>query len=251
MIPIECMPGFTSWGASLERLLGRPEAIWVCGAAGTGVSTLGQCLADRRKALFLDDADGMEPEVVQAWLQDHPRGVLGAHRLPEDCAMPAEVMRCLSLRLASLEEDPVSVGACLAALAAQEGLADPLPSALGKLPCPGNLLGLRNRLLRWNLLRQLPEASLSEGEGGLPLEDEDLATNLHVLERLLLHRALRRSYGNRVEAARRLGVSRRQLYLLIARHGDPVRGDAAVDAGPARLRKQRMRKNSSADPLNR
>ncbi|HWQ09497.1 MAG TPA: helix-turn-helix domain-containing protein, partial [Holophaga sp.] len=77
------------------------------------------------------------------------------------------------------------------------------------------------------------------------LEAEDMASNLHMLERLLLHRALRRSYGNRMEAARRLGVSRRQLYLLIARHGDPVRGEVPTSQGPKRLGKQRSRQNSS------
>ena len=75
-------------------------------------------------------------------------------------------------------------------------------------------------MLRFKLLGQLPEDALAlERALTLPLEEDNLAMNLHVLERLLLHRALRRSYGNRVETARRLGVSRRQLYLLIARHG--------------------------------
>jgi DNA-binding NtrC family response regulator len=82
----------------------------------------------------------------------------------------------------------------------------------------------------------------------LPLETEDLAANLHVLERVLLHRALRRSYGNRVEAAGRLGVSRRQLYLLIARHGDPVRGELPSHPGPKRLNK---RPNSSLPASSR
>ncbi len=124
----------------------------------------------------------------------------------------------------------------------------PLPPALGILPCPGNLRGLRNRLVRWKLLGQLPEDPAPR----LPLADsEDLAANLHVLERLLLHRALRRSYGNRAEAARRLGVSRRQLYLLIARHGDPVRGEVPTHEGPKRLEKRRGRQNSSPDPAHR
>jgi DNA-binding NtrC family response regulator len=97
--------------------------------------------------------------------------------------------------------------------------------------------------VRWKLLGQLPE----DGAPRLPLQDsDDLAANLHVLERLLLHRALRRSYGNRVEAARRMGVSRRHLYLLIARHGDPVRGEAPSKEGPKRLLRGQNSRN--ADP---
>jgi DNA-binding NtrC family response regulator len=134
-----------------------------------------------------------------------------------------------------VEDEPGGLPALLAALAAEEGLEGPLPPALGSLPCPGNLRELRNRVLRWKLLGQLPEP----GPAGPPrFEAENLATNLHELERFLLHRVLRRAYGNRVEAAARLGVSRRQLYLLIRRHGDPVRGEPAAGDLPKRLLKR-------------
>jgi DNA-binding NtrC family response regulator len=147
---------------------------------------------------------------------------------------------CLLFRLQPLEEAPDCVAGCLAAMAAEEGIQEALPPALAALPCPGNLLGLRNRLVRWRLLGQLPDPpERSAGAPTLPLATEDLAANLHVLERVLLHRALRRSYGNRVEAAKRLGVSRRQLYLLIGRHGDPVRGEPPSNAGPKRLNRPR------------
>jgi DNA-binding NtrC family response regulator len=101
---------------------------------------------------------------------------------------------------------------------------------------------LRNRLLRWKLMGQLPMAA---PVGPPRFEAEDLASNLHELERFLLHQALRRSYGNRVEAAQRLGVSRRQLYLLIRRHGDPVRGEAASGDLPQRVKKRLPAQNSS------
>ena len=71
----------------------------------------------------------------------------------------------------------------------------------------------------------------------------NLAVNLHELERFLLHRALRRAYGNRSEAAQRLGVSRPQLYALIRRHGDPVRGEAATGEAPARLQRKPPRRS--------
>ena len=114
--------------------------------------------------------------------------------------------------------------------------------ALGALPCPGNLRGLRNRLVRWKLLGQLPETLEDTSTAEMrELDDEDLATHLHQLERVLLHRALRRSFGNRVEAARRLGVSRGQLYLLIQRHGDPMRGEIPTHPGPKRLLKRQVK----------
>nr|WP_275976248.1 helix-turn-helix domain-containing protein [Geothrix oryzisoli] len=157
-------------------------------------------------------------------------------------------LACLELRLPDLEEDPACIPGLLAALAEEEGLPSPWPAALAALPCPGNLRELRNRLLRWKLLGQLPGP---EPAGPPRFEAEDLATNLHDLERFLLHRALRRAYGNRLEAATRLGVSRRQLYLLIRRHGDPVRGEAASGDLPQRLKKRRSAQNSSLEPGTR
>lgn len=242
MIPMERLPGFTSWGRALGELLDRPEALWVHGESGCGASTLAAELAARRGAAFLDDGDRLGEEALGDWLRGHPRGVLAAHAAPGAVHGP----RLLALRLPSLQEDTGCLAACLAALAGEEGVQGPLPPALGRMPCPGNLRGLRNRVVRWKLLGQLPEDTPAAfGEGPLPLDSDDLATNLHILERLLLHRALRRSYGNRVEAAQRLGVSRRQLYLLVARHGDPVRGEPPTSEGPKRLGKARMRQNSS------
>jgi DNA-binding NtrC family response regulator len=125
---------------------------------------------------------------------------------------------------------------CLEHMAAEEGLPPPFPPSLSRLPCSGNFRELRNRIARWRLFGQPSEPDETGGATEL-LEAEDIASNLHLLERILLHRALRRSYGNRTQTAKRLGVSRRQLYLLIARHGDPVRGEPAVSDGPNRLTK--------------
>jgi len=242
MIPLERMPGFGSWGRALEALLARPEPLWVYGESGVGASRVAGALAERRGVAFLDDGDRLAPQALGDWLAANPRGVVAAHGGPE-LLMAAPF---ISLRLPSFQEEPHSMAACLQLLAEEEAIPGPLPPALALLPCPGNLRGLRNRLLRWKLLGQLPEELPSpSGSGPLPLDSDDLATNLHLLERLLLHRVLRRSYGNRVEAAQRMGVSRRQLYLLIARHGDPVRGEVATSPGPKRLGKARMRQNSS------
>lgn len=225
MIPRACLPGFAQWGARLEEVLARPEGLWICGPDGCGTSTLAAELAVHRGAPWTEAA-GVEPG---AWLAAHPAGILAA-KTPPPPGCPA-----LVLRLPSLDEQPEAIPGLLAALAQEEGLAGPLPEALGQLPCPGNLRELRNRVLRWKLLGQVPAP---EAEGPLRLEAEDLATNLHDLERFLLHRALRRAYGNRVETARRLGVSRRQLYLLIRRHGDPVRGELPSGDLPRRMAKR-------------
>lgn len=251
MIPLAHMPGYSRWGSALPALIALRMPLWVHGEAGCGVSCVAAAMAEERDAPFLDDAELLAPEALGDWIRAHPWGVLGSHRSPEDPAVAEAASHCISMKLFSLEEDPDSVERCAGILAQEAGILGPLPPALSRLPCPGNLRGLQNRLVRWKLLGQLPEDLPATGGGPLPLEAEDLATNLHALERLLLHRVLRRSYGNRVEAAQRLGVSRRQLYLLIARHGDPVRGDAPTSEGPKRLGRQRLRQNSSKDPGHR
>jgi hypothetical protein len=236
VLPLALLPGRAQWGAHLETLLARPEALWIFGPAGAGASTLAGELAARRGVPWTDAPD---VEAARAWLAAHPRGVVAVRTAPPGG------LACLALRLPGLEEDPACIAGLLEAMAAEEGIPPPLPPALAALPCPGNLRELRNRLLRWKLLGQLPAA---EPAGTPRFDAEDLASNLHELERFLLHQALRRAYGNRVEAARRLGVSRRQLYLLIRRHGDPVRGEPGVGELPLRVRKRRPAQNSSPDP---
>ena len=214
MIPWTLLPGLER--ADLAALAAREEPVWVHGPAGSGRSSLAAELAKLRGV-----------EAGDASADPAPRAVAVGSSPPAD-------PRWMALRLAPLDEQPDAIPALLKALAAEEGLSHP-PAALGRLPCAGNLRELRNRVLRFKLLGQLPEAS----EGGAPaFEAEDLATNLHAMEAFLLHRALRRSYGNRVEAAARLGVSRRQLYILIARHGDPVKGEAPSGELPKRMAKR-------------
>lgn len=238
MVPLALLPGFAQWGAHLEELIARPEALWIHGPVGSGVSTLAAELAARRGVPMHEAGTAT---AAAEWLAGEPRGVVAARSVPDH-------LPCLELRLPGLDEHPEAIPALLAALAAEEGLEGDLPASLGALPCPGNLRELRNRLLRWKLLGQSPA---SEPAGPPRFEAEDLATNLHALERHLLHQALRRAYGNRVEAARRLGVSRRQLYLLIRRHGDPVRGEEGSGDLPRRILKRRPAQNSSPDPGTR
>ena len=244
--PLEILPGYPLWSGRLEALVAHGGPLFIYGDTGCGVSTLAGWLAEARAVPLLDDAEAWDPATLETWLAQNPGGVLGSHQDPSVPELAEVASRCLAFHLPSMEDDPGSMERCLGVLALAEGLTGPLPPPLATLPCPGNLRGLRNRLVRYKLLGQLPE----DPGPGLPLEKEDLASNLHVLERILLHRALRRSYGNRVEAARRLGVSRRQLYLLIARHGDPVRGEAPSHEGPKRLSKRRDQ-NSRISPSHR
>ena len=245
MIPLERLPGHARWGNGLDALVTRPEPIWVFGALGSGVSTVARVLADRRQVPCFDDAERVATPELLRWLRQNPRGIIASHLSPEVEVVADAGSQCVALRLESLDEDPHSIAGCVAMLAEEEGVTVSLHQvmrALGALPCPGNLRGLRNRLVRWRLLGQLPETleDMSAVETR-ELDAEDLATNLHQLERVLLHRALRRSFGNRVEAARRLGVSRRQLYLLIGRHGDPLRGEIPIHPGPKRLLKRQVK----------
>lgn len=239
MLPLALLPGFAHWGAHLDELVARPEALWIHGPAGSGITAVTMELAARRGEPWLETTS---MDAAVAWLAIHPRGLVAAR----DGAPPG--LACLGLRLPGLDEHPEAMPALLVALAAEEHVEGPLPPTLAALPCAGNLRELRNRLLRWKLLGQLPA---TEPLGPPRFEAEDLATNLHALERFLLHQALRRAYGNRVEAAQRLGVSRRQLYLLIRRHGDPVRGESATGDLPLRIRKRRPAQNSSPDPDTR
>lgn len=215
MIAWTLLPGLE--GLDLEALAARPEPLWIHGPAGSGRTAFAVEMAKRRGVPV---AEGGEPS---------PRAVVAA-------STPAPNGKWFGLRLSGLDERPEAIAPLLRALAESEGLSGEIPSLLGRLPCPGNLRELRNRVLRFKLLGQLPEAP----EAGAPtFEAEDLATNLHAMEAFLLHRALRRAYGNRVETAKRLGVSRRQLYILIQRHGDPVKGEAPSGDLPKRMVKRK------------
>lgn len=94
---------------------------------------------------------------------------------------------------------------------------------------PGNVRELRNAMERAAVLCHgvtiepghigLPSADAALGGGdGIPL-DGPLAEAVAALERCMIRRALAAASGNRAEAARRLGLSRQQLYRKLAEHG--------------------------------
>jgi hypothetical protein len=244
MIPFNIMPGAKQWADGLPKLVAHQGPLWVHGPFGSGVSTLAHWLADQRGS---QELDSYGPEFdLAAWLANNPRGVVASERQISGTANDKlnGIHDFLELRLWAIDEDPSAAQLCLEHLAAEEGIQPPLPPALAILPCSGNLRELRNRVIRWSVIGQLPEPRPKDATKEL-FETEDIASNLHILERVLLFRALRRSYGKRSEAANRLGISRRQLYLLIERHGDPIRGQLPTSPGLKRLAK--IGHNSSSD----
>ncbi|CUI31513.1 sigma-54-dependent transcriptional regulator [Achromobacter ruhlandii] len=94
---------------------------------------------------------------------------------------------------------------------------------------PGNVRELRNAMERAAVLchgmtiepghvgLQSTDAAHAAG-GGIAL-DGPLAEAVAALERAMIRRALAATAGNRAEAARRLGLSRQQLYRKLAEHG--------------------------------
>jgi DNA-binding NtrC family response regulator len=76
--------------------------------------------------------------------------------------------------------------------------------------CRGEIIGLRD--LPPSVRRSVEEGSGMVGEGGIPSLVEPGELTVREAERQLIIRALRESNGNRTEAARRIGVSRRTLH---------------------------------------
>jgi len=232
MIPFDHLPGAKQWASNLPELVAHPDPLWISGPHGSGVSTLAQWLAEQRGTDVIEEDS--KTDLVR-WLKKNPLGVVASSQA-KDSVKANYQLGFVELRLWAIDDDPSAIQKCMEYIAREEGVEPPFPPALASLPCYGNLRELRNRIVRWRLLGQLPEPFFSDADPQL-LEIEDIASNLHLLERTLLHRALRRSYGNRVQAAKRLGICRRQLYLLIRRHGDPVRGELPASTGPKRLAK--------------
>ena len=100
--------------------------------------------------------------------------------------------------------------------------------ALVAHPWPGNVRELRNAMERAAILCHggsiLPEhlgLDLAPSPAGEPGIDwgGPLAQAVALVEREMIRRALAETAGNRAEAARRLGLSRQQLYRKLAEHG--------------------------------
>jgi transcriptional regulator with PAS, ATPase and Fis domain len=114
------------------------------------------------------------------------------------------------------------------------------PDALATLvryPWPGNVRELANVLERAQILAEgsvitpddLPETLQTEIIHGLADETEGEAQKLHQMQRRHVLAILRQEKGNKVHAARALGISRRALYRLLDKY--QIKPHESADAG--------------------
>ncbi|TVT53318.1 MAG: sigma-54-dependent Fis family transcriptional regulator [Azoarcus sp. PHD] len=117
-------------------------------------------------------------------------------------------------------------------LSLQLGVA-PLPlshglvSGLAAYAWPGNVRELRNFVERSLILGAFPAASLSSASTASMSVDDDDCLPLEVVERRHILRVVEACGGNKSEAARRLGVSRKTLERKFADWGEDTRPAAA------------------------
>ncbi len=166
--------------------------------------------------------------VVAATNRD-PRRAVADGRFREDLYYRLAVVSVAIPPLRERRADlPELVDAFLAAAANARGgggvrRATPeLLDALARRSWPGNLRELRNVVLRLDALTEGDEIgpAFLEPEGAAV--GSDLPTlDLAALEQAAIDEALRCADGNKAEAARLLGISRRSLYDRLKRHGDP------------------------------
>jgi len=100
------------------------------------------------------------------------------------------------------------------------GLTPDAKAALFAHRWPGNVRELRNALERAAILAQggliTPQhLSLETAPGAAPAQ----TTDLNLLERHAIEQVMRETRGNKAEAARRLGITRVQLYTRLRKHG--------------------------------
>ncbi|HJL50090.1 MAG TPA: helix-turn-helix domain-containing protein, partial [Polyangiaceae bacterium LLY-WYZ-15_(1-7)] len=131
------------------------------------------------------------------------------------------------LEVPPLRERPEDVPALVAHLLARhagEGAPKVSPEALEELarqPWPGNVRELENALQRALVLAEgtLGPADLGLGAGSEAPTSLDLKAETEALERRLVTEALRRTEGNKTQAAELLGLSRYGLQKKLKRMG--------------------------------
>jgi DNA-binding NtrC family response regulator len=107
---------------------------------------------------------------------------------------------------------------------------------------PGNVRELKNAMKRASVL--LRRAAIEEAdldflsdvptrEPGADWADDDLPTSIARLEEVLIRRALRKTGGNRAEAARLLKIHRQHLYAKIKRYRIELSAERTEDVGEA------------------
>ena len=105
------------------------------------------------------------------------------------------------------------------------GFTEDAVSAIASHPWPGNVRELENRLKRAVVMadgRLIEPADLELAPGEDATQDLDLRSARLRAEREVLHKAIARSNGTLVAAAKLLGISRPTLYTLMESHGIAV-----------------------------
>jgi transcriptional regulator with PAS, ATPase and Fis domain len=112
-------------------------------------------------------------------------------------------------------------------------ITDEAMKALLRHDWPGNVRELRNVIERATIVCE---------DGSIRFEDLSLwpasparvdSTNVEVLERRTIERVMRETNGNKVQASRRLGISRMQLYGRLRKYGLETGAEPSVDAPDA------------------
>jgi transcriptional regulator with PAS, ATPase and Fis domain len=93
---------------------------------------------------------------------------------------------------------------------------------------PGNVRELRNVLERATILCEGQAIRPEDLSLRSPSSAQGDSTNLEVLERRAIERVMREANGNKVQASRRLGISRMQLYSRLRKYGLDAPGAPAV-----------------------
>lgn len=129
------------------------------------------------------------------------------------------------------EDIPELIRHFMPQLAVQLGVA-PLPlshevvTRLAAYPWPGNVRELRNYVERSMILGCFPDAPSGAATAPQPLPAGELELSLAELERRHIERVTAACHGNKTEAARRLGVSRKTLERKFAEWGAAAGADA-------------------------
>jgi two-component system response regulator HydG len=111
-----------------------------------------------------------------------------------------------------------------------KGLGPKAEEAVLRYAWPGNIRELQNAMERavllstseWVTEKFLPRA---EGEAGAPVASTELPLNLDELERMAVGKAMGKSKGNKTEAARILGITRKTLAAKLEKYGDKAPED--------------------------
>jgi two-component system NtrC family response regulator len=113
-----------------------------------------------------------------------------------------------------------------------KGFTEAATTAIANHDWPGNVRELENRMKRAVLMtegRQIDVRDLELGEPEVHEDDLDLRSARHRVDREMVLKAVARSNGKLVDAAKLLGVSRPTLYAIMELHAIPLRGSRSQE----------------------